>query len=148
MITFGVIMVSISGCSSEDEFTGYGPAAGEYRDAAAKLTLPGGAKGFPGLAKPEEETSYQQGFGLTQAQFYWRCAWEREWLDTQGSDGKRAKVALFELQKAHSMEFMSKKHLDDLGRSNFDAYMEQAKLGDPSGFQQHFKANCKEMDRL
>lgn len=46
------------------------------------------------------------------------------------------------------MEFMSEQHLDDLGRSNFDAYMDQAKLGDPSGFQQHFQANCKGMDRL
>ncbi|MCZ4101163.1 hypothetical protein [Streptomyces sp. H39-C1] len=138
----GVMAAGLAGCSESNEFTGYDKAAAEYRDAAGDLTLPQGAKPFPGLPEPKQKTSYQNGVGLVTAQYFWRCSWEKEWLDSQGSDKTRAGKALAELKKSPSMDFMSKDHLDDTGRSMFTEYMDKAELGDPSGFQQHYSANC------
>jgi hypothetical protein len=122
----------------------YKAAATEYDAAAAKLTLPKGAKGFPGLSEPQEKTRYQEGVGLVQAQYYWQCAWEKEWLAAQETGGGRAKAALAELEKAPKMKYMSKKHLDDQGRSDYLAYLDRAKLDDPSGFQMDYTANCQQ----
>jgi hypothetical protein len=119
-------------------------AAAEYDAAAAELALPNGAKKFPGLPKPQEDTRYQKGVGIVQAQYYWQCAWEKEWLASQGDGGDQAKAALAELEKAPKMKYMSKEHLDDQGRSDFLAYLDRAKLGDPSGFQMDYTANCQQ----
>ncbi|MCC2270007.1 hypothetical protein LKM28_27390 [Streptomyces sp. CT1-17] len=121
----------------------YDAAANEYKKAAAELNLPKGAEGFPGLPKPAEATQYQKGVGLVQAQYHWQCTWEKEWLTSQEEGGTRADTALAELEKAPKMKYMSKEHLDDQGRSDFLAYLDRAKLGDPSGFQMDYTANCQ-----
>ncbi|MCM8555973.1 hypothetical protein [Streptomyces sp. STCH 565 A] len=121
----------------------YDAAAQEYKEAAADLNLPKGADDFPGLPEPAEDTQYQKGVGLVQAQYYWQCAWEKEWLTGQEKNDARAKTALAELENAPKMEYMSKEHLDDQGRSDFLAYLDRAILGDPSGFQMDYTANCQ-----
>ncbi|WP_129862086.1 hypothetical protein [Streptomyces albidoflavus] len=125
----------------------YGAAADEYEKATAELNLPKDDNGFPGLPEPDEETQYQEGVGIIQAQYYWQCAWEKEWLTAQGEDDARAKIALTELKKASKMKYMSKEHLDDQGRSDFLAYLDRAILGDPSGFQMDYTANCQHSER-
>ncbi|MGY5054068.1 hypothetical protein ACWDFR_08335 [Streptomyces sp. 900105755] len=147
LATFFSALLSLSACSSGSDLMDYKAAATEYDHAAEQLKLPKGSEKFPGLPKPEQKTKYQKGVGLVQAQYYWQCAWEKEWLTAQEKGGTRADAALTELKKAPRMEYMSKEHLDDQGRSDFSAYLDRAELGDPSGFQMDYTANCQSAGR-
>ncbi|MGL4172539.1 MAG: hypothetical protein ACRCTR_00455 [Actinomycetota bacterium] len=113
----------------------------EYEKTMENLQLPDGAATAPGFPKPTEPTSYEKGAGVGAAEVFWICAWEKEWLDKQGTDQKAAEVALQQLRKAPDTQFMSKQ-LDEPGRRFFDEYLAKAALGDPSGFQNDVEQNC------
>ncbi|MDO8964420.1 MAG: permease prefix domain 1-containing protein [Coriobacteriia bacterium] len=113
----------------------------EYREAAAKLTLPPGIVFPTKVAGGEAGAVYSKGCGTVSAQAYWRGAWAREWLDQRVKDPARAAAALHVLRdEAPRSEFMTT-FSDDTTREFWARYLQQAGAGDPSGFQQFMDAN-------
>lgn len=154
----GALLLALTGCGAsaaapgsppraavdsgvERELLGYDQMVSEYQAVKARLTLPAGIE-FPAtVAPPSQPTMYETGIGTTHAETFWLCAWEEEWLTTRASDPARAAAALAQLRTAPDTDFMSL-YLDEAGRRLFAEYLQKADLGDPSGFQQTFTANC------
>lgn len=114
----------------------------EYQHSVSQLSWPQGYTP-PGSVQGEDESAlYQQGYGDTRASVMYECAWAREWLDVYSSDPERAKKALTALEKVPDMAYMSPQRSDDATRRFFKDYLDRAKLGDPSGFQEDVTANC------
>lgn len=112
----------------------------EYASTTASLTLPPGIR-FPDGPISGGATTFEVGAGLGQAQCYWMYAWEKEWLTQRGKDANREEAALKVLENdVPGCEFMTA-YLDEGGRALYGQYLQKAKLGDPSGFQQDVEAN-------
>jgi hypothetical protein len=115
----------------------------EYRQTAAKLTLPPGVV-FPDKANPgpdPDSTVYGEGIGTQRAQFYWLYAWEMEWLTQRVKDPGRAAKAFSVLKNEAPRSDVMTTYLDDIGRNMWQEYVRKAEAGDPSGFQADVEAN-------
>lgn len=126
----------------DDKLINYEEMQREFKESADKLEWP---KDFTRPDKVENEdptTMYQKGFGDSRASMAYECAWEREWLNVYSTDPERAQKAIEALEKVPSMEYMSPERADDATRRFFKDYLDRAKLGDPSGFQENVNLNC------
>lgn len=145
----GILALSLASCSNGDvsnagdsrKIVGYDEINKEYRESVGKLSWP--QDYTPPESMPSDSgTSFQQGWGDTQASNLFQCAWEKEWLNTYSSQPERSEEALKELKKVPEMGFMSPDRADDATRRFFKDNIDKAKLGDPSGIQQDVTANC------
>lgn len=146
--------LTVSGCSQqapaadagsrgEVVIIGYEAMQQEFQESVDKLEWP---QGFNVPQKVEGESTsddYQKGYGDTEASMAYECAWAKEWLDSYSTDPNRAEKALSQLEKVPSMPYMSKERADDATRRFFKDYLDRAKLGDPSGFQENVTSNCR-----
>lgn len=113
----------------------------EYLETIQNLNWPEGFELPDRLENVEKDIQFQKGYGDTLASNLWQYAWEKEWLDTYQSDPDRADKAIQELEKAFDMGYLSPQRADDATRKFLRDYIDRAKLGDPSGFQQDIQAN-------
>lgn len=114
----------------------------EYAQACSALELPPGVV-FPGMSASTagEDSSWEAGCGIVEAQLYWINAWTIEWLEQRGADPEREAKALDVLKnQVPSCELMTK-YSDQNTRDWFSMCLEKAELGDPSGFQQTIDVN-------
>lgn len=116
----------------------------EFVETCKNLNWPEGYEVPKEIDEKEDGADYEKGFGNTRASMYWEAAWEKEWLNTYKTDPARAEKALKELENAKMMPYMSEDKCDDATREYFDKIMEQAKNGDPSGFEENIKLNAPE----
>lgn len=114
----------------------------EYQNSASKLEWPSAYPAPKNMQKDTDVSLYQKGSGDIAASQLFECSWEKEWLDNYSDDTEKANHALEQLEKVPSMEYMSPDHADDTTREFFADYLNRAKLGDPSGFQENVTANC------
>lgn len=144
------IALGIAACgksNADDKSTGFvsqKEIQEEFVQTTKSLNWPEGYKVPEEIDYKEDDVDYQKGFGDTRASMYWEAAWEKEWLDTYKTDPERAKKALEELEKAKDMTYMSEAKCDDATREAFAKYLDQAKNGDPSGFEENLKLNAPE----
>lgn len=120
--------------------TNYEGIKKEYFESLGNLTFP---ESFilPTELDLDQTIQYQIGYGDTLASNLWQYAWEKEWLDSYQTDPQRAQKAIVELEKAFDMGYLSKTRADDATRRFLRDYIDRAKLGDPSGFQEDIRAN-------
>ena len=122
----------------------YDQVQDEYAQTCKKLVWPEGYDVPKEIDEKNDGSVYEKGFGNTRASMYWEAAWEREWLNTYKRDPARAEKALAELEKAKTMPYMSEAKCGDATRETFAKYLDQAKNGDPSGFEENIKLNAPE----
>ena len=122
-------------------FMGFDGYLEEYRQAVADLDMPPGTSLPSDRERPSEQTSYQRGSGLVEAQGLWLCAWEQEWLAQRAADTQRADRALAELNGAASMEYVTT-YLDQAGKDLFERALEGATNGDPDAMVLDATVNC------
>ncbi len=120
--------------------TNYESIKREYQESIEKLNWPDSFT-LPEELNLDQDIQYQSGYGDTIASNLWQYAWEKEWLDTYQTDEERANKAIEELEKAFDMDYLSPQRADDATRRFLRDYIDRAKLGDPSGFQQDILAN-------
>ena len=151
LLTTVALAVGVAGCGTANKAGGSGRAETkfldvtgmqkEYQKTAAKLKLP------PGISFPKNAVSgrdagtFEKGVGLSDAQVYWRQAWETEWLEQRGKDEARARNALAVLENEVPKSKMMTEGADEATRRFFAEYLKKAKLGDPSGFQRDVELN-------
>ncbi|WP_072469434.1 hypothetical protein [Urinicoccus massiliensis] len=116
----------------------------EFVKTCKSLNWPEGYEVPKEIDYKKDGSSYEKGFGTTRASLYWEAAWEREWLNSYKTDPERAEKALAELEKATKMTYMSPAKCDDATREAFAKYLDQARHGDPSGFEENIKLNAPE----
>lgn len=114
----------------------------EYRKSVEQLKWPQDYTPPLEVEGEDQNISFQSGYGDSRASMKFECAWEKEWLKTYSTDTARANTALKELEKVPTMGFMSPQRADEATREIFKEYLERAKLGDPSGFQENVELNC------
>lgn len=134
-----------SGENDEPPGTGFGAyedARIEYEQESAQLELP------PGMVFPDwrelysdEAGSYERGVGVMEAQMYWMNAWIVEWLEQRGKDPQREARALAVLRDEVPSTDLMTTYGDQSMRDYFATCLEQAELGDPSGYQQTIAVN-------
>lgn len=152
VLASGCALLALSGCESDSKdsgnseltIVGYQQMQAEYQDSVSKLSWPQGYQPPEQVTGEEENASFQSGYGDSRASLYFECAWEKEWLDSYASDEQRAAEALQHLEEVPEMGYMSPQRADDATRRVFADYLDRAKLGDPSGFQENLKVNCPE----
>ena len=123
-------------------YLSYGEAGVEYQQAASELELPPLVV-FPDWAHfyTDEAGSYEQGCGISAAQGYWMDAWIIEWLEQRGVDAERETRAIDVLKNDVPQSELFAAHCDQNVRDHFSERLQQAEMGDPSGFQQFVAAN-------
>lgn len=123
-------------------YLSYEKAGAEYEQAASELELPPSVV-FPGWAHfyADEAGSYEQGCGISAAQCYWQDAWIIEWLEQRGVDAEREAKALDVLENDVPQSELLTIYSDQNVRNHYHERLEQAEMGDPSGFQQFVDAN-------
>ncbi|MGV4347671.1 hypothetical protein [Trueperella pyogenes] len=114
----------------------------EYKDSVAQLTWPDSYTPPEALEGEDTKLTFQTGYGDTRASLLFECAWEKEWLSNYATDTHRANKAIERLSNVPNMGYMSPQRSDDATRRFFKDYLERAKLGDPSGFQENIDNNC------
>ncbi|WP_353066780.1 hypothetical protein [Arcanobacterium hippocoleae] len=114
----------------------------EYKDSVAQLDWPDSYTPPADLEGEDPKQSFQTGYGDTRASLHFECAWEKEWLNTYATDADKANKAIEQLSKVPNMGYMSPQRADDVTRRFFNDYLNRAKLGDPSGFQENINNNC------
>ena len=126
----------------------YAAAKTEYDAAASALELPPGMV-FREWADSHPDTSgrYEQGLGTADAQAYWVDAWTIEWLEQRGRDAERESKALAVLREFVPASDLMTKYSDQSMREGFKRRLEQAELGDPTGFQQFITVNGITVER-
>ncbi|AOZ73071.1 hypothetical protein BSR29_03085 [Boudabousia liubingyangii] len=151
LATSTAVILGTSGCSSElsDQSTSserkilsYDQIQKEYQDSVKNLEWPQGYIAPNKMEGEEKGGAYQSGYGDSRASLYFECAWEKEWLKTYTTDKGRANNALKQLEKVPQMGYMSPQRADDATRRVFADYLNRAKMGDPSGFQENVEVNC------
>lgn len=158
-VTFTAALVSVAilaaGCSEQSQETNHGTDGArkivnyeqmqeEYKDSVKNLAWPEEYTPPSEVSGENPDASYQEGFGDTRASQAYECAWAKQWLATYSSDSSKAKEALEALERVPEMGYMSTERADDATRRFFRDYLDRAKLGDPSGFQEDVQANCPE----
>ena len=141
---------SMPACSRQEEsqsaenrsFVSYEEINKEYKNSVAQLDWPDSYTPPADLEEGDTEGAFQSGYGDTRASFLFECAWEKEWLSNYATDADKANKAIEQLSKVPDMGYMSPQRADDSVREFFKDYLERAKLGDPSGFQENVSINC------
>jgi hypothetical protein len=138
------LLVAASSCrSSQSEFLTASDEAKERSSEIQSLSWPPGAP-LPSFAPTPTEiagkrVTFQVGFGRSEADQAWFCAWSKDWLDNRMSDIDRADRALSELDNIDKLTIWG-----DLGggqHSMADA-IAKAKLGDPEPIQSWREMFC------
>jgi hypothetical protein len=75
-------------------------------------------------------SDFQTGFGKTEADQAWFCAWSKAWLDTRSADRTEADAALAQLSGIVKLEIWSTL---GGGQQSMSDDIDRAKLGDPTG---------------
>ncbi|XCB30442.1 hypothetical protein RQN30_03295 [Arcanobacterium hippocoleae] len=153
--TIGMLLVctsalSITACAQKEELqsskersiVSYEVINKEYKESVARLDWPDSYIPPADLEGEDTELSFQTGYGDTRASLLFECAWEREWLKNYATDTDKANEAIEQLSKVPEMGYMSPERADDATRRFFKDYLDRAKLGDPSGFQENIDNNC------
>lgn len=130
--------------ASSTKMLSYEEVQDEFVQTCKELNWPEGYHIPKEIDFKKDDSVYEKGFGNTRASMYWEAAWEKEWLNTYKTDPARAEKALAELEKAKTMPYMSEEKCDDATREFFDKYLDQAKNGDPSGFEENIRLNAPE----
>ena len=130
--------------ASSTKMLSYEEIQDEFVQTCKELNWPEGYHIPKEIDCKKDDSVYEKGFGNTRASMYWEAAWEKEWLNTYKTDPARAEKALAELEKAKTMPYMSEEKCDDATREFFDKYLDQAKNGDPSGFEENIRLNAPE----
>lgn len=145
------VLFSTAACSQREEdsqnaggssVVSYEKINEEYKQSISKLDWPDSYTPPTDLEGEDTKQSFQTGYGDTRASILFECAWEKEWLNTYASDASRANRAIEQLSKVPDMGYMSPQRADDATRRFFKDYLDRARLGDPSGFQENVEANC------
>lgn len=150
ILLIGCLSLSLAACNktnaadTSSTFVSYEEVQDEFVQTCKNLNWPQGYEVPTEIDSEKDDSAYQIGFGNTRASLYWEAAWEREWLDSYKSDPERADQAIKELEKALSMPYMSEDKCDDATREIFKKYLDQAKNGDPSGFEENLRLNAPE----
>jgi hypothetical protein len=135
----------IAGCGSSGgnddsksvDYNGYNR---EYHTEARKLTLPS-IYGWPKDAVgPKTNAMYEVGSGMSHADYYWFCAWERRWLAHLDSPSlARADLAMLNrIKTLHEYRVAS----PPADQRFIDNMLDRAELGDPSSIQRDVRVNC------
>ncbi|QPK81812.1 hypothetical protein G7Y41_03025 [Schaalia sp. ZJ405] len=151
VLVAAVAAFSVAACSHETEkqsseergFVSYDEINAEYKDSVAQLDWPESYTPPADLEGEDTKLTFQSGFGDTRASILFECAWEREWLNTYATAPDQAAAAIEQLSKVPNMGYMSPQRADDATRRVFNDYLDRAKLGDPSGFQENIDINCR-----
>lgn len=144
-----ITLMSLTACGKattgeegKAKFLDYAGINKEYQESIAKLEFPPDFTPPTELKGEAQEGRFQAGYGDTRASMQYECAWEREWLNTYASDPQRAAKAMTHLEKIPSMGYMNEPRADESTRRSYQDYLDKAKLGDPSGFQENVSLNC------
>lgn len=153
--TIGMLLVctsalSITACAQKEELpsseersiVSYEDINKEYKESVAQLDWPDSYIPPADLEGEDTDLAFQTGYGDTRASLLFECAWEQEWLNNYATDTDKANEAIEQLSKVPEMGYMSPERADDATRRFFKDYLERAKLGDPSGFQENIDNNC------
>lgn len=142
------LIIALAGCSKAGAevspksgvFLSYEKMTAEYREAAALIDLPPGEV-WPESPPGERDAQYEEGFGSTQAEILWFCAWQREWLARLETDPLRAEYAL-ETMEAVTDTGMYRIAYDDVSRSVVDERLDTARNGDTRAVKRDVLLNC------
>lgn len=150
IILIGCLALGLAACEKSNasdystDLVSYEEVQDEFVKTCESLNWPDGYEIPKEIDSEKENTQYQKGFGNTRASQYWEASWEKEWLNTYKTDPQRAELAIEELEKAKTMLYMSESKCDDATREAFNKSLEQAKSGDPTGFEENIKLNAPE----
>lgn len=121
------------------DYTGY---VEEYQEATQRLQLPTKAN-WPAIPSPPAESRrYAKGVGTTDAELFWYCQWEKEWLASYRMDTPHAAAALTQIKQIKSFQVYTVA-LDDASRQQIGDSITKAESGDPTGVQADVRANCR-----
>lgn len=145
-----IVLVTSSGCSGDSEqATGdakrqtYDEVMADYTATREKLAqdIPSGVTWTARTGFRRDEEFQGTTTGQQAAEYQWQCIWMKEYLDSAASPGARTDSALGRLEKIPTQAGW--RTLDSVGQENFTKDMQAAKLGDPSGWQAQYDANCR-----
>lgn len=114
----------------------------EYHASLKTLTWP---QGYTPPATPtiqDKSGSYEVGSGEGAAAGAWLCAWEGSYLKNRTQNPSMAKQALARLDKFDQLPAWTRAYSDPNTRKWILGAFDKARLGDPSGIAQDYKANC------
>jgi hypothetical protein len=132
-IAVALAAIVVVGCgSSSSEFMSEDQKDQERATEIQALSWPSNEPmpSFDGLPSSQHETMFQKGFGQTEADQAWFCAWSKSWLDTRTSDKRGADAALAQLDGIKSLEIWPTL---GGGQQSMSDDLDRAKLGDPTG---------------
>lgn len=138
-----LLAVVLAGCArsggdSTPVFNNESGMQEEYRDALGQLSFPDGFAPPSSLPPSESGTKYEPGFGVSQADFVWLCAWFGEFMSSRGTEPARAEHALDVLSGFPSLELWA--HMDGEGRQTIVDDVNAARNGDVSGIERQQEA--------
>ena len=119
----------------------YGQVVDQYQQSQADFPLPEGVT-YPAFPDGyDTSSSYQQPYGTVITFGVYECAWEKEWLQTRSVDNTRATAALDVLLGLPEQPIFQQTIAPD-SQEYFQGLLDDASLGDPSGIQGFYDANC------
>lgn len=131
------IAALLAGCTgtagSQAPFTDEGGMQGEYQHELAALSFPPSYLPPSDAPPGESGTSYEPGFGTSEADFAWLCAWMDEFMAVRTSDPARATRALDTLAGFPALELWA--HMDPTGRQSILDDVASARRGDVTGIE-------------
>nr|MDT0658891.1 hypothetical protein [Micromonospora sp. DSM 115978] len=117
----------------------------EFEAAQVDLELPPGVDWLPPPPSPSVEAGaaarFGEGVGVTHAELFWFCEWEKEWLAAHAVDPQRAELALSTLEGVYETQ-LYRVAMDEVGRSQVDKSITHARAGDPEHLRLDVQANC------
>lgn len=122
--------------------TSYASAKAEFDRTTKTLTLPAGTTWPAKLRYPHTPGAtyvFSPGFGKQQAQFYWYCAWSRDWL-SRYADGTGT-YSLNEMKKVTTMDLFER-DFDLTTQQYTERELTDAQAGDPKALRTDVDLNC------
>lgn len=112
----------------------------EFQKAKQDLQLPTGVT-WPARANDVPETIYEKNYGVTEAQLFWLCAWEKDLVAASSRDPARYEAALRQLDHLENT-WLYQHGVEPSLRQLLADSIERAEQGDVSLIQQDVKVNC------
>lgn len=122
-------------------FISYAQMDAEFQAEKSRLSLPPEVNWPADAEKLGPDDKYGLGYGTSQADAFWYCAWSADWLKARdGSPGEAGK-ALATLMTIRGLE-LYKVGDDPATQKLTDDELRAAKAGDPSLLARDVAANC------
>lgn len=137
-----ISLTCLASCSSDEnggDFLTWEQKNAEYKDAVADFPypLPAGVS-FPPESPGEQEggSLYGKGLGEGDAWFFWECAHQRNFLESNEPNPQEATTSLDLLNKFTDTEWY-KKHVED-PEKNYNKALTSARLGDTTRLLEYY----------